>query len=181
MQSAEKTHILVVDDEEGVRELFKLNLVDVGYACHAASSGEAALEVLDTKPVEMALVDIMMPRMTGLSLFQHIRERYPDVAVVFITAVDDLNLAVKNLKDGAYDYLVKPVTRARLQQVVEETLDRRRAVLEERQHHGLLEEQTVIQTEELEAKARELGALNRMIQSELTQRFTEDEGRRSDE
>ena len=111
--------ILVVDDEPGIRDLLKDNLEEQGYVCHTAPDGDAALNVLAEQTVQLALVDIMMPGMTGLSLFERVRERYPDLAVIFVTAWDDLNIAVQNLKNGAYDYVVKPVTRKRLQQAVE--------------------------------------------------------------
>ncbi len=171
MQYSE-THILVVDDEDGIRDLFKDNLEEQGYICHAAPSGDAALEVLANDRVDLALVDVMMPGMTGLSLFQHVKERYPGVAVVFVTAMDDLDLAVDYLKNGAYDYVVKPVTRRRLQQVVEEALERRRVTLDEQQHRRLLEEQTAHQARALESRVRELSSLNRMFQTELSEKFT---------
>ena len=112
--------ILIVDDEEGIRELVRRRLEKQGYVCYTAPNGYEALEVLATEAVDLALVDVMMPSMTGLSLFQHVRESYPDVAVIFSTAVDDLSLAVEHIKKGAYDYVVKPVTQARLQRAVEE-------------------------------------------------------------
>ena len=118
---------------------------------------------------------MMMPKMTGLSLFQRVKELYPDVAVVFVTAVDDLSIAVEHLKQGAYDYLVKPVTRRRLQEVVEEALDRRKAMLDQKQHQKLLNDRVSRETKELEAWVKELRALNRMFQAELTERFTVEE------
>ena len=176
-----RKHILVVDDEEGIRDFFKLILEQEGYECQVAPSGDAALQVLAAENVDLALVDVMMPTMTGLSLFQHMKERHPEVAVVFITAVDDLKIAVEHLKIGAYDYVVKPVTRKRLHQVVEETLEKLKAMLDEKHQRELLEEQTASQTTELDARAREVSALNRIVQSELTQKFTEDEEKDSNE
>ena len=169
-----RKHILVVDDEEGIRDLFKLILEQEGYECQVAPSGDAALQVLAAENVDLAFVDVMMPTMTGLSLFQHMKERHPEVDVVFITAVD-------HLKIGAYDYVVKPVTRKRLHQVVEETLEKLKAMLDEKHQRELLEEQTASQTTELDARAREVSALNRIVQSELTQKFTEDEEKDSNE
>ena len=125
-----KTHILVVDDEDELRELFREHLEKAGYACDTASSGKRALEVLTAKPIDLVLVDIMMPRMSGLTLFERIREDSLDVAVIFVSAMDDVEIAVGNVKHGAYDYLVKPVTLRRLREAVEEALDRRRSVLD---------------------------------------------------
>ena len=74
----------------------------------------------------MALIDIMMPRMTGITLFQHMRERHPDLAIVFLTAVDDLSIAVDHIKSGALDYIVKPVTQAKMREVVDKALENRK-------------------------------------------------------
>ena len=116
-----------------------------------------------------------MPQMTGLTLFQYLQDRYPDLAVVFVTAINDLDMAVEHLKVGAYDYIVKPVTRKRSQQVVEEALTKRQAVLEDKQHRELLEERVSFQARGLEAKDRELSSLNRVFQSRLSQQFGAEE------
>lgn len=171
----DKSHILIVDDEAVIRELLKVNLEEAGYVCHMAPSGDAALDVLAAETVDLALVDVIMPKMTGLTLFQHMKERHPDVAVVFSTAVDDLNLAVEHLKNGAYDYMVKPMTRKRLYQVVEESLQRRKDKLKEKQQRRLLAEQVTRQVTRLETKERELSSLNRVFQAELTKKFTAEE------
>ena len=89
--------ILIVDDFENSLLLFKQGLEEKGYVCHTAASGSAALEVLATEAVDLALIDVMMPGMTGLSLFQRLKELYPQLAVIFITGVDDLDLAVEHL------------------------------------------------------------------------------------
>ena len=105
------TKLLLVDDEEGITELFEEMLEAVGYDCSTAASGEEALEIISEGPVDLALVDIMMPGMSGLTLFQQARALHPDLAVIFVTAVRDIHTAVENLVNGAYNYLVKPVTR----------------------------------------------------------------------
>ena len=174
MQKSKK-RILIVDDEDGIRDLLKERLEEEGYTCHTASTGDAALEVLAAEPVHVALLDIIMPGMTGLSLFKQIKETYPKVAVVFVTAVDDLNIAVDHLKNGAYDYVVKPVTRNRLTQAVEEALRKRNASSEVEEHQRLLEEQAARQATELEARVRELSSLNRVFQAELSEKFTTEE------
>ena len=167
-----KNHILIVDDEDGIRDLLKERLEEEGYTCHTASTGDAALEVLTAEPVHVALLDVIMPGMTGLSLFKQIKENYPKVAVVFVTAVDDLNLAVDHLKNGAYDYVVKSVTRIRLRQVIEEALRKRKASLEGEKHRRLLEDQTARLAQDLDAKVGEISSLKRVFQAELSEKFT---------
>ena len=74
--------ILIVDDNQDIRNLIRVCLVDQGYTCHTASGATAAMEVLRKEPIELALLDIIMPGMTGISLFKQIRESHPDTAIV---------------------------------------------------------------------------------------------------
>ena len=118
-------NVLIVDDEDDVRTLYQGFLEDLGHNCHTASNAYEALDILATEAVDVALVDITMPGMSGLTLFDRMNERHPSVAVIFVRAMDDTAIAVANLKQGAYGYLIKPVTLARLELSVEEALDRR--------------------------------------------------------
>ena len=161
--------ILIVDDEEELRNLLKEHLEDHGYTCFTAPNGQVGLDVLAQEMVDLAVVDIMMPGMTGLSFFQRMKETHPDVAVIFVTAVDDLSLAVEHLKTGASDYLVKPVPLKRFKRAVQQALARRATQLAELHQRMTLEEQVVRQAEGLEARSREVGALNRLLQASLTE------------
>ena len=120
-----ETKILVVDDEQQVRDLFCESLGEAGQTCFSAAGGKEALGILAKEDIDLVIIDIIMPGMSGLSLFEHIKDRHPDVAAIFVTAMDDVNIAVSNLKHGAYDYLLKPVTLRRLKQAVDEVLEKR--------------------------------------------------------
>ncbi len=122
--------ILIVDDNQDIRSLIQLTLVNQGYDCHTADGAEAALAILKTEPVDMALIDVIMPGMTGLSLFRQIRQTYPETAIVFVTSVDDMNLAFDSVKEGAFDYLVKSKIPHRLVETVEQALGWRDANIE---------------------------------------------------
>ena len=165
---AEKARILIVDDEEGIREMFKEILEECGYDCRTAPNGEAALEVLASSAFDLLLLDVLMPRMDGITCFGQIRERYPEVAVVFVTAMDDVTVAVRNVREGAYDYLVKPMTAERLEQVVGDVLARRNILLEEKQQKIHAEEE---QTQQLDQGGRELWALNQLFRQRLSRYF----------
>ena len=167
--------ILIVDDSLESRTLIKRILEAQGYVCHVAAGGEEALDLLATEPVDLALLDVLMPGMTGLSLFEHIKERYSDVAIVSVTAMDDLNIAVEHIKNGAYDYVVKPVTKKRLLDVTSEAIANRAYKLNEDRQLVYLEEQASRQATELEGKRRELTSLNEIFQAHLNERFTRDE------
>ena len=122
--------VLIVDDNQDIRSLIKLTLANQGYDCHTADGAEAALAILKTEPVDLALIDVIMPGMTGLSLFKRIRQAYPETAIVFVTSVDDMNLAFDSVKEGAYDYLIKSKIPHRLVETVEQALGWRDANLE---------------------------------------------------
>ena len=159
--------ILIVDDEKGIREMFKEALEDRGFECRTAGSGEEALVVLDEEKFDLLLLDIVMPKMSGLTFFEHAKERDEDIAVIFITALDDVELAVRNLKHGAFDYLVKPVPVKRLYRSVDEVLAKRRGMMEDGRRQSRQEND---RSEQLERRSRELTALNRLFQKHLKER-----------
>lgn len=98
--------ILIVEDEEPIRELIKLNLSMVGFDTLEAEDGERALEIIKTKALDLVVLDIMIPKINGYELLPHIIER--DVPVILLTAMDSLKDKVKGLNLGADDYITKP-------------------------------------------------------------------------
>ena len=156
--------ILVVDDECGLRDFHQEVLEEAGFICFAASNGQAALEILADEAIDLAVIDIIMPGMSGMELFQRMKEQYPWVAVLFLTAVDQMDVAVSRVKGGAFDYLIKPITKAKLVGSVNEALEKQSEYLETSGHGRHLEELLVHQSKALENKIREVRALNRMFQ-----------------
>lgn len=104
----EKLKILIVDDEEIVRESLSAWLIEDGYDVHAVESGKKALEEIKTNSYEIMLIDLKMPEMDGLQLMQEVKKVNPDIIMIIITAYATVDTAVKAMKEGAYDYLVKP-------------------------------------------------------------------------
>jgi heterodisulfide reductase subunit A2 len=100
--------ILVVDDEKIVRDSLKEWLLDVGFAVDTASSGQAALEMLEQDSFDLLLVDIKMPGMDGVEVLRRAREARPELTVIMITAYATVDTAVEAMKMGALDYLTKP-------------------------------------------------------------------------
>jgi DNA-binding NtrC family response regulator len=103
-----RVNILVVDDEEIVRESLIDWLREDGYQVEAAEDGLKALEKFKERSWDIALIDLKMPKMDGLELMEKIKESQPEIQVVIITAYATVNTAVQAMKIGAYDYLVKP-------------------------------------------------------------------------
>ncbi len=147
---AEATRCLVVDDEPHLRRVLVRVMNADGFACEEAASGREALESLARRPVTLVLSDLHMPEMDGIGLLQEIRNRYPDTAVVMITAVADVSTAVSCLGAGAMDYLTKPFHVEEVRARVRQALDKRRLVLENRDYQERLEERVAVQARRLE-------------------------------
>lgn len=100
-------HVLVVDDEIGPRE--SLRMVFAGtYKVSLASSGEEALSILSNDPIDLMLLDVIMPGMGGLALLREARNLYPSLPVIMISASTSVRPVVEAMRDGAYDYVTKP-------------------------------------------------------------------------
>ncbi len=120
--------ILVVDDEERQREIYRDILQDEGYEAVTASSGESALRLLAQKRFDLVLTDLNMTGMTGIELLTEILRADPTVAVVLITGYPSIESAIDATKRGVYQYLEKPVDRARLLEVVDDVFARLEAL-----------------------------------------------------
>jgi len=103
-----KPRILVVDDEESIREFLEIMLKKEGFEVTCAEDGAKAKDVLAKKSFDMVISDLQMPNMTGIELLKHVKESYPDLVFMLITAFGTTESAVEAMKMGAYDYLTKP-------------------------------------------------------------------------
>ena len=115
--------VLIVDDEDKIREIVKMNLELAGYECYEAEDGEKALKMLDNITPDIALLDIMMPKMDGYQISEEFIKR--DIPIIFLTAKESVTDKVKGLKLGADDYIVKPFEAMELLARIEVTLRRR--------------------------------------------------------
>ncbi len=102
--------VLIVDDENEYVEVLSERLSLRGYETLGAAGGEAALLLIDEHPVDIVLLDVMMPGLGGIETLLQIKKRAPGVAVIMLSGHADVNTAIQGLELGAYDYLVKPVT-----------------------------------------------------------------------
>jgi len=125
--------ILVVDDELGVREGCRKILASEGYDVITAGDGKAGLEQFGERgPFDVLLVDLQMPRMSGLELMQEIRARDPDIVPIIITAHATLDTAVEGTRQGAYSYIPKPFTPDELLLAIKNGLEKQALSLEAR-------------------------------------------------
>lgn len=105
----QKTTILLVDDEPGIRKVLSLFLSDIGYAVRTADSGEAALADFRRQPPDIVVADIKMAGMDGITLLRTIKAESPDTEVIMMTGHGDFDLAIESLKLQAADFITKPV------------------------------------------------------------------------
>lgn len=103
-----KERILIVDDESRIRKIFSRILEEEGYNVYTAENAERAIAQVDTIRPSIILMDQNMPRMNGLDAMKQIHAKYPDIAIIIITAHGEISLAVNAVKNGAYDYIEKP-------------------------------------------------------------------------
>ncbi|MBW1751533.1 MAG: sigma-54-dependent Fis family transcriptional regulator [Deltaproteobacteria bacterium] len=137
-----KMSIMVVDDEEIVRESFFHWFQKYGHMVETASSGFEALEKLEKYPFQVMFVDIKMPGMDGIELLEKVKQEYPDTIVIIITAYGSIESAVKAMRIGASDYLLKPFKPDQLSLVMERILQQERLVSEYNYLKGRLEKIT---------------------------------------
>lgn len=104
----EQYRILIVDDEENVRKLLSAVLTREGYQVNTAADGLAGLTTFEEWKPDLLLLDIRMPGLDGLSVLERIRRRHPAAKVILMTAFAAVDTAVTALKQGAFDYIIKP-------------------------------------------------------------------------
>lgn len=139
--------ILVVDDEDLVRQTLVLALESAGYSVGQATSVEVAIPMLSTKDWGLVLTDLLMPGTSGLSLLEHARQHHRLIPVVMVTGVHDISVALEAIRMGAYDYLLKPFEREQLLAVVSRALEKHRLEIENLSYKNELESLVKARTE----------------------------------
>jgi response regulator RpfG family c-di-GMP phosphodiesterase len=146
----EAPRCLVVDDEPRLRQVLVHLMQNDGFSCREAGNGAEALALLQKEAIPLVLSDLRMPQIDGIELLRQTRARYPDTAVVMITAVADVEVAVSCLAMGAMDYLTKPFHLEEVRARVSQALEKRRLILENRDYQDRLEERVAVQARRLE-------------------------------
>ncbi len=124
--------VLVVDDEEIMREILETLLTRAGYDVRLAASGAEGLELARALPFDAAVVDIMMPGLDGIATLDELKRIDEDLAVVIITAYGSIESAIAAMKSGAFDYITKPFKNEEVLVVIRNAMERRRLVTENR-------------------------------------------------
>jgi len=141
---------LVVDDEPRLRRVLVRLLEGEGFTCAEAGSGVEALKELEQTPAPLVISDLRMPEMDGVTLLREIVVRWPDTAVIVVTAVAEVESAVACLQMGALDYVAKPFHLDEVRARVSQALDKRRLLTENRSYQKNLEERVEAQARRIE-------------------------------
>jgi two-component system, NtrC family, nitrogen regulation response regulator NtrX len=148
-----KGHLLLVDDEQGIRQSLSAVLQDEGYRILAVASGKECLEALQADRFQLVLLDVWMNDLDGLEVLQRIRETHPEVVVVMISGHGNVETAVKATKLGAFDFLEKPLSIEKTLVVVKNGLEHQALLQENQRLRGEREERYRIIGESVPMKA----------------------------
>ena len=157
--SAEPTTILVVDDEDGIRQALNRFLTRQGYRVAQAPDAAAALAAIDSAHPQGMLCDIRMPNMSGVELLPKALAADTDLAIIMLTAIDEPRTAIECLKVGAYDYLIKPVDLDELEVSLTNALRRRQLEIDRRELERWLAREVAVRTRALEERNEAIEAI----------------------
>src|SRR5467141_100431 len=153
------TTVLVVDDEDGIRQALDRFLTRLGYRVLQAASGAEALDRQAAEQPQMMLSDIRMPNMSGVELVPKALAADSDLAIIMLTAIDEPRTAIECLKLGAYDYLIKPVDLDELEVSLTNALRRRQLEIDRRELERWLAREVAVRTRELEERTTAIEAI----------------------
>lgn len=151
--------VLIVDDEPAIRDMLRSALEREGYRCLCAAGGEEALSILSQEEIQLILLDVNMPGMTGIEVLQRVQESSSDAAVIMVTANADRDTAIEAMKLGATDYIAKPFKLSEVLVSSHQALERRQLILENREFHENLQEKVRAQTVEIRKQKDTIDAL----------------------
>src|SRR2546425_7116222 len=116
--------ILIVDDDEGVRQVLGQSLHDAGHRVSSAESGEKAIATVREDAFDLVILDMVLPRVDGMEVLKEITTLRPELPVIMITGYASVETAIKAMKMGAVDYIVKPFRMEEVELVVGKALER---------------------------------------------------------
>jgi len=149
--------ILTIDDEENIRESFRLFLEDFDYDVLEASNGQQGLEIFSREQPDLVLCDLRMPEMDGLEVLEKIKQDAPDTPIIVISGTGVIGDAIEAIHRGAWNYLLKPIQdMSVLLHAINQALERSRLVIENRAYQEHLEEEVTRRTDALQKAIKEL-------------------------
>ena len=141
----EKARILIAEDEKTQRDLLEGFLKKEGFLVEAVANGRQAIEKIERDFFDIAFLDYKMPELDGLQTLREIRKRFPDLPVVMMTAYGTVETAVASMKEGALDYLTKPIDLEELLLIIQKVLERSTLIRENKDLKTRLQERYTFQ------------------------------------
>ena len=154
--TSDRIKILIVDDEETVRMLFRRVLQAAGYDVATAADGKEALAVIADSDIDVVLLDINMPGLSGIDVLGKISADWPNVCVIMVTAVADVQTAVAAMKLGAYEYITKPFDQDEMLHKIRLATEKWQEQLQEKRSYLQLEQNISEQTRQMQDNFAEL-------------------------
>lgn len=170
--------VMIVEDEPSVREILCWRLTEEGYQCEAVPNAvEALTKIRNGQACDLVVSDIRMPGLSGIELLKELRQSFPDIAVIMVTAVSDMSTAIETLKMGAYDFITKPFNLDEVLIAVDRALEKRDLILKNREYQMYLEDRVEEQTRQI--KNLYLDAIKSLVSAlEAKDKYTEGHSRR---
>jgi two-component system, NtrC family, nitrogen regulation response regulator NtrX len=125
-------NILIIDDEPGIRAVLKDVLEDEHYNVFVAEDGISGLALIEKEPINLVILDVWLPNMGGIEVLETLKKEHPDIEVIMISGHANINLAVKAVKIGAFDFLEKPLSLEKTITVVRNALKMKNLIQENR-------------------------------------------------
>jgi len=154
--TGEQVRVLVVDDEETVRNLLQRILEGVGYQVTTAANGKEALYKVSLGETELVLLDIKMPEMSGIEVLSKLTADSPDICAIMVTSVAETETAVEAMKLGAYDYILKPFDRDDVLRKVLKAIERWKRLSQEKHRYLELQKSIMEKTQLMQEQFTEL-------------------------
>lgn len=133
-------NILIIDDEEVLQDILVTLVESQGWSALSAGTGEEGLRLLQEAKVDLVLLDLMLPGMSGLEVLRQIRSQDPDLVVVVITAYSSIEGAIEAMREGAFHYIPKPFKNEEVLLTIRKGLERRQLAEENRELRAQLQQ-----------------------------------------
>ncbi len=163
MEGQQIRSIFIVDDEEPIRKVLNTHLTKEGYGVIQSPGGPSVFDMLRSNSFDLVISDIRMPEVDGIKVLEFVRESLDSVPVIMLTGLNDISIAIDVMKKGAFDFIMKPVRKEDLMNVVRKAIANRDLLLrnkelelENREYQLFLEQKVRERTKELNSKAMEL-------------------------
>jgi DNA-binding NtrC family response regulator len=163
MSGSAPVKVLVIEDEEPIRDSFRNFLEDQSYTVGTASDGREGLELFEQQQPDVVILDLRMPEMNGHEVLKRLSAQSSDIPLIVVSGTGQIGDAIEALHLGAWDYLLKPVADLNmLQHAISRVMERARLIRENRDHQAHLKETVEHRTRELTGKIEEMTRFNRM-------------------